>query len=204
MTRRPPRVVHLDEIEAIPGPGTLTWHPVRAELGLRAFGTNAYTAQNVGDDVVEPHDENPDLAHEELYFVARGRAGFTLDGERFDAPAGTYVFVPDPATHRHAVAQEPGTTVLSFGGPATFTPSAWEWMFRAVALVDRDVAEARAVVEDGLEKHPESPGLRIALARVLLAEGDENAARATIREAVAGRPDAEEYARQDATLSALL
>ena len=69
--------------------------------------------------------------------------------------------------------------MLSFGGPATFTPSAWEWMFRAVALVDSDVAEARAVVEDGLEKHPESPGLRIALARVLLAEGDENAARAT-------------------------
>ena len=78
---RPPRVVHLDDIEAIPGPGTLTWHPVRAQLGLRAFGTNAYTASNVGDDVVEPHDENPDLAHEELYFVARGRATFTLDGE---------------------------------------------------------------------------------------------------------------------------
>jgi mannose-6-phosphate isomerase-like protein (cupin superfamily) len=204
MTRRPPRVVHLDEIEAIPGPGTLTWHPVRAELGLRAFGTNAYSAQNVGDDVVEPHDESPELGHEELYFVARGRATFTLDGERFDAPAGTYVFVPDPATHRHAVAQEPGTTVLSFGGPATFTPSAWEWMFRAVALVDSDVAEARAVVEDGLEQHPESPGLRIALARVLLAEGDEGAARTTLREAVAGRPDAEDYARQDTTLSALL
>ena len=204
MTRRPPRVVHLDEIEAIPGPGTLTWHPVRAELGLRAFGTNAYTAQNVGDDVVEPQDESPELGHEELYFVARGRATFTLDGERVDAPAGTYVFVPDTATHRHAVAEEPGTTVLSFGGPATFTPSAWEWMFRAVALIDDDVVKARAVVEDGLEQHPESPGLRVALARVLLAEGDEAAARATLREAVAGRPDAEEYARQDATLSALL
>ena len=71
---RAPRVVHLDDIEAVPGPGTLTWHPVRAHLGVRAFGTNAYTARNVGDDVVEPHDENPDLAHEELYFVARGRA----------------------------------------------------------------------------------------------------------------------------------
>ena len=78
---RAPRVVHLDDIEAIPGPGTLTWHPVRAHLGVRAFGTNAYTARNVGDDVVEPHDENPDLAHEELYFVARGRATFILDGE---------------------------------------------------------------------------------------------------------------------------
>ena len=95
---RPPRVVHLDEIEAIPGPGTLTWHPVRAHLGVGAFGCNAYSAQNVGEDVVEPHDENPDLAHEELYFVARGRATFTLDGETFDAPAGTYVFVPNTAT----------------------------------------------------------------------------------------------------------
>jgi hypothetical protein len=204
MTRRPPRVVHLDEIEAVPGPGTLTWHPVRAHLGLRAFGTNAYTAQNVGDDVVEPHDENPELAHEELYFVARGRATFILDGERFDAPAGTYVFVPDTATHRHAVAEEVGTTVLSFGGPPTFEPSAWEWMFRAVALTESDPAQAREIVEDGIEKHPESPGLRIALARVLLGEGDEDGARAALREALEREPDAEDYVRQDAALSALL
>ena len=128
---RPPRSVHLDELDAIPGPGTLTWHPVRAHLGIRAFGCNAYSAQDVGDDVVEPHDENPDLAHEELYFVARGRATFHLDDETIDAPAGTYVFVPDTATHRHAVAAEPGTTVLSFGGPPTFTPTPWEWYYRA-------------------------------------------------------------------------
>jgi hypothetical protein len=204
MTRRPPRVVHLDEIEAVPGPGTLTWHPVRAHLGLRAFGTNAYTAQNVGDDVVEPHDENPDLAHEELYFVARGRATFILDGERFDAPAGTYVFVPDTATHRHAVAEEVGTTVLSFGGPPTFEPSAWEWMFRTVALAETDPAKAGEIVDDGIEKHPESPGLRIALARVRLAEGDEDGARTALREALERQPDAEEYVRQDATLRKLL
>jgi hypothetical protein len=201
---RPPRVVHLDEIEAIPGPGTLSWHPVRAHLGLRAFGTNAYSARRVGDDVVEPHTENPDLAHEELYFVARGRATFTLDGETFDAPAGTYVFVPDTATHRHAVAAEAGTTVLSFGGPPTFTPSAWEWMFRAAALSDGDPARARAIAEDGLEKHPESHGLRIALARVLLREGDEAGARAALRDALEGQPDAEDYVRQDPALSALL
>jgi mannose-6-phosphate isomerase-like protein (cupin superfamily) len=201
---RPPRVVHLDEIEAIPGPGTLTWHPVRAHLGLRAFGTNAYTAQRVGDDVVEPHDENPDLAHEELYFVARGRATFTLDGETFDAPAGTYVFVPDTATYRHAVAEEPGTTVLSFGGPPTFTPSAWEWMFRAVALTDSDPAKAREIVQDGLQKHPESPGLRIAHARLLLAEGDQAGARAALRDALERQPEAEDYVRQDAALGGLL
>jgi mannose-6-phosphate isomerase-like protein (cupin superfamily) len=201
---RPPRVVHLDEIEAIPGPGTLTWHPVRAHLGLRAFGTNAYTAQNVGDDVVEPHDENPALGHEELYFVARGRARFILDGETFDAPAGTYVFVPDTATHRHAVAEEEGTTVLSFGGPPTFEPSAWEWMFRAVALTDSDPAQARAIVEDGLERHPESPGLLVALARVRLAEGDDAGARAAVADAIERQPDVEEYVRQDDALGKLL
>ena len=201
---RPPRVVHLDDIEAIPGPGTLTWHPVRAHLGLRAFGTNAYTASNVGDDVVEPHDEDPDLAHEELYFVARGHATFTLDGETVDAPAGTYVFVPDPATHRHAVAQEPGTTVLSFGGPPTFEPSAWEWMFRAVALADSDPAAAREIVQDGLDKHPESPGLRVALARVRLSEGDEAGARAALADAIERQAEVEEYVRQDAALGRLL
>jgi hypothetical protein len=201
---RPPRVVHLDEIEAIPGPGTLTWHPVRAHLGVAAFGCNAYSAQKVGDDVVEPHDESPDLGHEELYFVARGRATFTLDGESFDAPAGTYVFVPDTATHRHAVAAEAGTTVLSFGGPPTFTPSAWEWMFRAVALAESDPAQAREIVRDGLEKHPESAGLRIALARALLREGDEAGARAALRDALERQPDAEEYVCGVPELAALL
>jgi mannose-6-phosphate isomerase-like protein (cupin superfamily) len=201
---RPPRVVHLDDLEAIPGPGTLTWHPVRAHLGLRAFGTNAYTASNVGDDVVEPHDENPDLAHEELYFVASGSATFTLDGETFDAPAGTYVFVPDPATHRHAVAREPGTTVLSFGGPPTFEPSAWEWMFRAVALAASDPAAAREIVEDGLDKHPESPGLRVALARVRLSEGDEAGARAALADAIERQAEVEDYVRQDPALGGLL
>jgi hypothetical protein len=56
---------------------------------------------------------------------------------------------PDPATMRHAVAAEPGTTVLSFGGPATFTPSAWEWGFRADPLIDFDPEQARAIIEDG-------------------------------------------------------
>src|SRR3954454_1672955 len=94
---RPAKALHIDEIEGLAGPGTLTWHPIRATLGIRAFGTNAYTANEAGVDVVEPHTENPLLAHEDLYFVARGRAAFTVDGEEIDAPAGTYVFVPDPA-----------------------------------------------------------------------------------------------------------
>jgi hypothetical protein len=29
MTPEPPKIIQLDEIEAIPGPGSLTWRPVR-------------------------------------------------------------------------------------------------------------------------------------------------------------------------------
>jgi quercetin dioxygenase-like cupin family protein len=121
----PATVIHLDDIERIPGPDTLTWLPVRATLGIKAFGCNAYVAGAAGEDVVEPHTEKG-ADHQELYFVACGRAEFTVDGERFDARAGTYVFIPEPESHRHAVAAEAGTTVLSFGGPPTFEPSEWE------------------------------------------------------------------------------
>jgi hypothetical protein len=198
------RVVHLDELEAIPGPGTLTWHPVRAQLGIRAFGTNAYSAENVGDDVVEPHTENPTFAHEELYFVARGRATFTLDDETIDAPAGTYVFVPDPDTMRHAVAAEPATTVLSFGGPPTFEPSAWEWGFRADPLIESDPARAREIIDDGLAKHPDSPGLLVRVARLAVRAGDEETAREALRRAIERQPEVVELAREDPALVPLL
>jgi mannose-6-phosphate isomerase-like protein (cupin superfamily) len=199
-----PRAVHLDELEAIPGPGTLTWHPVRAHLGVRAFGCNAYSAQHVGDDVIEPHTESPEYNHEELYFVARGRATFHLDDETIDAPAGTYVFVPDTATHRHAVAAEPGTTVLSFGGPPTFTPSAWEWSFRAAEHIESDPQRAREILEDGLRVRPDSPGLRIHLARLEVRAGNEDRARELLRLAFDRQPESEELARQDPLLAALL
>jgi mannose-6-phosphate isomerase-like protein (cupin superfamily) len=200
----PPRVVHLDELDAIPGPGTLTWHPVRAHLGIRAFGCNAYSAQRVGDDVVEPHTESPELAHEELYFVARGTARFTIDDETFDAPEGTYVFVPDTASHRHAVAAEPQTTVLTFGGPPTFTPSAWEWFFRADPYVLSDPQRAREIVEDGLRVHPDSPGLMVYLARLEVRAGNEARARELLGRAIERQAEAEELARNDPRLAALL
>ena len=201
--RRPHSVVRLDEVEAIPGPGTLTWRPVRAHLGIRAFGTNAYTAEEAGRDVVEPHTENLELAHEELYFVARGRATFTIDGDTFDAPAGTYVFVPDPASHRQAVAAEAGTTVLSFGGPPTFTPSAWEWSFRADPLLESDPARARAILEDGLKAHPESPGLHYAVARLEARQADPEAALAALGRALERDPDVASLAREEEAFAAL-
>lgn len=193
----PPKIVHLDQLESVPGPGSLTWRPVRLALGIRAFGCNAYTAGEAGQDVVEPHTEDPKLAHQELYFVAAGRATFTIDGSTYDAPAGTYVFVPDPASHRHAVAAEANTTVLSFGGPPTFEPSAWEWAFQAGPLVRSDPARARQILAEGLELHPESPSLHYTMGSLEAAQGERSAALTSLRKAVDLRADLAGWARED-------
>ncbi len=190
----PYATVHLEELEQIPGPGTLTWVPVRSHFDIRAFGTNAYMAAQPGDDVVEPHREetdDPGSGHQELYFVARGRARFELDGKQIDAPAGTYVFIRDPGVLRYAVAEEAGTAVLSFGGPPTFEPSAWEWKFRAVGYLERgDAAAARNAVDDGLARYPGNAGLQLALAAICIAEGDHSAAIEALEEAVRLDPQA--------------
>jgi mannose-6-phosphate isomerase-like protein (cupin superfamily) len=197
-------VLHLDEVEALPGPDSLTWRPVRATLGLRAFGTNAYTAEEAGVDVVEPHTEDPKLAHEELYFVHSGRATFTIDGESFDAPGGTYVFVPDPASHRHAVAAEAGTTVLSFGGPATFEPSAWEWTFKAAAArKDGDVGRARELLDEAVAKFPDSAAVSYELACLEATAGSRDTALEHLGEAIARAPAIAAAAREDEDFESL-
>jgi mannose-6-phosphate isomerase-like protein (cupin superfamily) len=125
------RVVHVTEVppvsSAVEG---LVWRPVRHHLGVRAFGTNAYTGADVGDLVVEPHDEDED---EELYVVLSGAARFTVDEETFDAPAGTLVLVTPPS-HRVAHATAPDTAVLAVGAAPgkPFTVSEWEtrWLSR--------------------------------------------------------------------------
>lgn len=198
----PPKVLRLDEIEALAGPGTLTWHPVRHALGIRAFGCNAYTATAVGADVVEPHTESGS-DHEELYFVASGLAIFTVDEQRYDAPAGTYVFVPDPESHRHAVAGEANTTVLSFGGPPNFTPSAWEWAFRAAATREADPSAASSILQEGLEVHPDSPSLLYNLACLAAIDGRHEDALAALKRSIAIKPDLKSFALEDEDFTAL-
>ncbi len=106
------------------------WHPIRTELGITAFGINAWRASGAGQELIEEHDEVGGGAggHEELYVVLSGRATFTVDGETVDAPAGQLVFVSDPAVKRSAVAAEAGTTVLVAGGKRgeAFSVSPWE------------------------------------------------------------------------------
>jgi tetratricopeptide (TPR) repeat protein len=108
-------IAHLDDIGEV-SDGRCAWRPVRPHLGITAFGVGSWTAHEAGDRLINEHDEADD-EQEELYFVTQGRATFELDGERRDAPTGTFVFVR-PGVKRTAFAEEAGTTLLAVGGVA--------------------------------------------------------------------------------------
>jgi quercetin dioxygenase-like cupin family protein len=175
-------VTHLSELESFPvGERGLLWHPIRSRLGIEAFGINAYTAAEVGGEVVEEHTEES-LGHEEVYIVIAGRATFTLDGEGVDAPTGTIVHLPEPKVKRSAVALEPGTTVLAIGAKRgeAFTPSGWEVGFRANHLPPD---EAVRLTEEWVVGHADDPAAQYNLACFRMRANDRGGALEAFRRA---------------------
>lgn len=204
--RRQFETVHLSELDAIRGPGTLVWRPVRRRLGMQAFGMNAYTAEKAGQDLVEEHTEET-YRHEEVYFVHSGHATFTVAGEEMDAPAGTFVFIRDPTVKRHAVAREAGSTVLAVGGRPgePFRESGWEYSFAAQPHVDAaDYARAVEVASEGLPRHADDPGLLYNIACWEALAGRREDALAHLRQAYELEPDkVRDWARDDRDLDSL-
>jgi len=200
------RSVRLDEIDPISVVGgTLLWRPLRRTLDIGAFGINAYTAPKPGDDLVEEHTETT-YGHEEVYVVLKGRATFTLDEETLDAPAGTVVFIHDPAVKRHARAEEPNTSVLAVGGPrdAAYEPSAWEHSFAAEKhRVSGDFEAMAAEIAGGLEQHPDDPGLLYNLGCAEALAGHPEDALEHVRRALELKPDWEDEAWKDEDLVTL-
>jgi mannose-6-phosphate isomerase-like protein (cupin superfamily) len=161
MSVPPFETARVSELDAIPVTETLVWRPVRRRFGIEAFGVNAYTAEHAGDEIVEDHTEET-YRHQELYFVVEGRATFTVGGEEIDAPAGTFVSIRDPATRRHAVAREPGSTVLAIGGRPRepFEESGWEYSLPARPFAAAgDYERAAEVASEGLARAPNDAGL---------------------------------------------
>jgi tetratricopeptide (TPR) repeat protein len=160
-------VAHLDELARFGG--EFDTIPIRIPLGIAAFGVNAYGAREAGGQVIEEHDELGAGAgrHEELYVVLSGRARFTLAGDELDAPAGTLVFVRNPATRRGATAAEQDTTVLVIGGTLgkAFEPSPWESWLEALPFYEaKDFDSALAVLERASVEHPDNPNVLYNLA----------------------------------------
>jgi tetratricopeptide (TPR) repeat protein len=150
---------HLDEIEEL-SDGRCPWRPVRHHFGITSFGVNAWTGHAAGDRIINEHDESDEDADEELYLVQQGRATFELDGERVDAPAGTFVFAR-PGVKRTAFAEEPGTTIIALGGTPgkAYEPFGWEIWAPAHPLYEAgDYAGAADRGRELVEAHPEYVG----------------------------------------------
>jgi uncharacterized cupin superfamily protein len=197
------KILRLDDIEGIPVFGTLTWKPIRRTLGVTAFGINAYTAANAGDEVVEEHDEKQ-LGHEEIYAVIAGHATFTVDGEEVDAPAGTLVYLDDVSHVRHAIAKEPGTTVLAIGGvPGSHESSAWEYFFPALPAMRRgDYDGARQILEKALTEK-DAGVIHYQLACVEALAGNRDRALEELALATAAEPRLARSAQEDEDLATI-
>ena len=119
---------HIDEIPFEEGDSPATeWKPIRRFFGIASFGTNLARATRAGDILTHDHDETA-VRHEELFLIVSGHAIYRVDGEEIDAPAGTFIYGPDPATVRGAVARQAGTAMFIVGAEpgAVFTPSEWD------------------------------------------------------------------------------
>ena len=183
-------VRRIDDLEQIAVAGAdINWRPIRRPLGIRAFGINAYTADE-GKHVVEEHTE-AQLEHEEVYVVLTGRARFVLGDDEVEVPVGSFVFVRDPHTKRGAVALEDGTTVLAIGGKPgeAYEPSAWESWFAAAPHRERgEYEQALAIIDKDLQHRPDHPALlyESACYEALLGRSDDSIAH--LRQAVEREP----------------
>jgi mannose-6-phosphate isomerase-like protein (cupin superfamily) len=203
----PFRTLRIDELDPIEVAG-VRWHPLRHTLGVRGFGVNAYSG-GPGDDVVEEHTESDEdgRGHQELYIVLSGHARFQIDGDTIDAPAGTLVFLPEPTSRRHAVAQADDTTVLALGGEpgVPYEVSAWEWRFRAQPHIDSEEWEKGvALMHDGLAARPGDASLLYNLACFEARLGRVDDAAGHLQEAFETEPDdVREWAAGDPDLDEL-
>ena len=194
------KVAHLDDIERR-GRDI----PVREHLGIHAFGTNAYTRGEDGT-LINEHDETGS-GQEELYVVLDGKATFEIEGETFDAPAGTLVFV-GPGSRRMATGDG---TVLAVGATPGEAYEAIDWgeawpfhRESMTAYSEERYADAREAVRGGLERMPDHAGLHYNYACFATragATGDDTFAH--LRRSVELRPRFREDARRDDDFAAV-
>ena len=202
-------VVHVDDIPE-QDDGQVPMRPVRHHLGIAGFGVNAWTARNVGDRIIPEHreaDESEDELDrdEELYLVVQGRAVFELDGERRDAPAGTFVFVR-PRVNRTAFAEEPATVIVAVGGTPgkPYNPVGWELWYPLRRLYE--AGNHAEVVERGREAIEGNPSSGLLFYNVACCEsltGQTAEALEHLGKAIELSEQFRDYAKNDSDLDAI-
>jgi mannose-6-phosphate isomerase-like protein (cupin superfamily) len=196
------RVTTIDDLQDIGYRQGTHMRPVRHDLGITAFGTNAWTAADEGDRLMPEHRE--DEGREELYVVLRGRARFEIDGDSVDAPQGTLVFV-QPEGNRTAFAEEAGTTVLAVGSTVGQPYEVGGWEVWAEFHPAYEAGDYEAVIERAREPL-EASGYASPLYNLACCEalaGRNQDAIAHLRVAFERRPSLRDLAKEDTDLDPL-
>jgi len=197
-------VSHLDEIDELDD-GRCPYRPVRDHLGITAFGATAWTARAAGDRIINEHEEEEPDSDEELYLVMEGRAVFELDGDRVDAPAGTFVFAR-PGVKRTAFAEEPGTTIIAIGATPgkAYEASGWElWAPLRSQYEAGEHAEVAERLRVLVEAHPRYALLFYNLACCESLTGRTTDALDHLRQAIDMSEQFRGYAKNDSDLDAI-
>jgi len=109
---------------------------VRRGLGVTAFGVNAL--------VFPPQFEGPNHFHDtqdELYFVHRGTATFTIDGEDHEVPEGGLVHVESTTPRMLSNRTDGDLVLLIVGGKGGYVERDGH------VVSDEDLAKRRAIKE---------------------------------------------------------
>jgi tetratricopeptide (TPR) repeat protein len=192
------RVMRLDDVDGYAEEGRPRWHMIRSMLGIESFGINAWRATQAAQQIIGEHDE--------LYIVLSGRATFTLDDEKVPAPAGSLVYVKDPATRRSAVADEAATEILVIGGRpgAAFAVSPWERSAEALRLWSTgEWDRAIEILKAQLARDPLNANVFYNLACAESRGGYRDAALEHLRHAIDLQPEFARLAREDTDLDAI-
>ena len=173
--------------------------PAREHLGIHSFGVNAFTPSDDGT-LINEHDE-AGSGQEELYMVLDGKAMFEIDGEAFEAPPGTLVYVA-PEARRKATGDG---RILALGGTPgeVYQAIDWgeAWPFHAESMNaygEGRYADALSAVSSALEHMPDHAGLNYnyaCFASLAGETGDDTFAH--LRRSVELRPQFREDARRD-------
>ena len=127
-------VTKLDEIEEVTD-GRCPWRPVRHQLGITAFGVNAFTAsRSATGSSTSTTRRASTTCRRSSTSSTRAARGSSSAASASTPPAGTFVYVP-PDVKRTAFAEEPGTTLVAVGGKpgAAYEPSGYELWRRSTS-----------------------------------------------------------------------
>jgi hypothetical protein len=179
--------------------------PVREQLGIHAFGINAFTPNEDGT-LVSEHDE-AGSGQEELYIVLDGNVTFQVEGEAVDAPPGTLVYVA-PESRRRATGD--GTVLVVGAAPGEAYSGidwgdAWPYHNKSMtAYSEQRYADALDAVRGALELLPDHAGLHYNYACFATLAGDtSDDTFAHLQRSVELRPRYREEAPRDDDFAAV-